>query len=63
MPKVKVVVTHEEFAEIDLGMPEKMFAEMLAVYIKDGTGNWSLSDAGADWAAVKIQVGEEVVEL
>lgn len=50
--KVKIVVTHEEFVEADLGdVPEGLFAESLLQ-----TSHWTLSDMGADWKIVKIEI-------
>ena len=64
MSKVKIVVTHEEVAEVDIGsLPVPMFAELIKRQINDDYANWSVSDLGADWNAIKLEVDGKDYEL
>lgn len=58
MAKVKVVVTHEEYGEFDLG-------DVTPGLLVDGLskGNWSLSDIGGDWKVVKYEVDGKEFEV
>ncbi len=58
MAKVKIVITHEEYGEFDIGdVPPGMIVELL----RTGNSEWSLGDMGADWRQVKIELdGKEI---
>jgi hypothetical protein len=53
MAKSKVVITHEEYGEFDLGdVPEALFAEA----IQENDSGYTLGDMGSDWKVVKVQI-------
>ncbi len=65
MAKVDVTITHHEHGTFDIGdMSPEMFQDLLKTYLSDGNSRWSLSDLGADWTTISLQVGNlEPVEL
>lgn len=64
MAKVKVTVTYEEYGEFDIGdISPRMFRDLLATEYKSG-GDWNLSEMGADWKSVRIEVeGQDAIDL
>lgn len=55
MAKVKVVITHEEYGEFEIGdVPPALFGD----FLKENKTGWSLSDMGADWKQVKVEIEE-----